>query len=134
MDKIFLDTSFLISYYNTLDENHLKVEEMMNKLSEGDFEVLISDYIFSECCTVLLLRLKDFKKSIQVCEAIKSIEMLKVNDLCFEKTWSLFKEQNKTKMSFTDCSTQALMDINGIKQIATFDEDFGKVKGIRVFE
>ena len=31
MDKIFLDTSFLISYYNTLDENHLKAEEMMNK-------------------------------------------------------------------------------------------------------
>lgn len=56
-----------------------------------------------------------------------SIEMMMVNETCFQRTWEIFKEQNKTKMSFTDCSTLALMETYRIKNIATFDEEFEKV-------
>ncbi|MEK6848223.1 MAG: PIN domain-containing protein [Nanoarchaeota archaeon] len=128
MDKIILDTSFLVSYYNSRDENHNKAKELMNEISYGDFEAMISDYIFGECCTVLLLRLKDFKKTIRVCQLIKSLEMLNVEYSVFERTWELFREQKETKLSFTDCSTLALMETNGIKKIATFDEEFNKIE------
>jgi len=127
MDKLILDTSFLVSYYNTMDENHSMAKILMDVILKGDFEVFISDYIFNECCTVLLLRLKDSKRSIEVCEVIKSIEMIMVNETCFQRTWEIFKEQNKHKMSFTDCSTLALMETYRIKNIATFDEGFEKV-------
>lgn len=126
MNKVILDTSFLVSHYNTRDENHGKAEELMKKISKGDFNVVISDYVFGECCTVLLMRLKDYKKTIEVCESIKSLEILKVDEGAFERAWEIFKEQRQTKMSFTDCSTLALMEMNGIKNIATFDEDFNK--------
>lgn len=130
MNRVILDTSFLVSYYNLRDDNHNKAEELMKKISRDDFDVVISDYVFGECCTVLLIRLKNFKKTFEICELIKSLEILRVDDGVFERAWEIFKEQEKTKMSFTDCSTIALMEMNGIKNIATFDEDFNKLKGI----
>jgi|SRR3989339_404890 len=132
MDKLILDTSFLVSYYNTRDENHGKAEELMKKISQEEFDVVISDYVFGECCTVLLMRLKDSKKTIEICETIKSLEILKIDEGTFERSWEIFKEQKQTKMSFTDCSTLALMEMNGIKNIATFDEDFSKIGWIDV--
>lgn len=132
MGKLILDTSFLVSYYNIRDENHNKAEELMKKISEEEMDVVISDYVFGECCTVLLMRLKDSKKTIEICKAIKNLEILKIDDGVFERTWEFFKEQKQTKMSFTDCSTLALMDMNGIKLIATFDEDFNKINWVKV--
>lgn len=132
MDNVILDTSFLVSYYNTRDENHGKAKELMSTISKGDFKVVISDYIFGECCTVFLIRLKDYKKTLTICDLIKSLEMIKIDDSTFERAFDIFKEQKETKMSFTDCSTLALMELNGIKNIATFDEDFARIKGINI--
>lgn len=133
MNKLILDTSFLVSYYNSRDENHVKAEELMKKIDDK-FEVIISDYVFGECCTVLLMRLKDLKKTLEICNAIKNLEMIRVDDSAFERAWEIFKEQKQTKMSFTDCSTVALMEMNGIKNIVTFDEDFNKVDGVNVLD
>jgi len=132
MDKIIIDTSFLIAYYNLKDDNHNKAEKVMNDLISKNYDVYISDYIFDECCTVLLMRLKDSKKCIEVCNLIKSLEMLNIDESGFENSWNIFKEQKKTKMSFTDCSTLALMDANGIEKITTFDEEFDKIKEVEV--
>lgn len=132
MDKLFLDTSFLVAYYNVDDENHSRAEALMRRIIKDTYPVVISDYIFGECCTVLLVRLKDLKKTVLICELLKDTDLLKVDDFCFTHAFELFKEQKGTKLSFTDCSTLALMQMNSIKKIITFDEDFRKIKWIDV--
>ncbi|MCK4603268.1 MAG: PIN domain-containing protein [Deltaproteobacteria bacterium] len=53
--KIFLDTSFLVAFYNKEDKNHTQARNFMANADQS-LSCLISDYIFDEILTVLLVR------------------------------------------------------------------------------
>ena len=131
---IILDTSFIVAFYNIRDENHLKATNLMEDVTAGKYgKLFITDYIFDESMTVVFIRLKSLSETVKIGELIrKSTELLEVEKSDFEDAWDLFKRQKTTAFSFTDCSTLILMKENNIKTIATFDEDFLKVKGINV--
>lgn len=131
---IILDTSFIVSYYNTRDENHKKAVELMKDIVNRKYgNLYITDYIFDEGVTVILIRLKSLSRTIEIGESIrKSTEMIEIEKDIFEKAWKLFKEQSGTALSFTDCTTLNVMKAKDVKNIVTFDEDFKRVKGINV--
>lgn len=131
---IFLDSSVIIAYKNADDTNHIKAVEIFQKLSKGDFRKgVISEFIFSEVTTVLLLR-----KGLNVAENVgnilldaKEIEIIKASDL-FERTWEIFNSQKNTVLSFVDASNLACMELMKISKIATFDKDFLKINTVEV--
>ncbi|MEM7825190.1 MAG: PIN domain-containing protein [Candidatus Aenigmatarchaeota archaeon] len=131
---IFLDSSFLVSVEVETDQNHEKALKLIDEIIEGKFgKTIISDYIFDETVTVTFGRTKNLKKTILVGMVLKnSAEMLKIDEKDFEEAWNMFKKQSTTKFSFTDCTTVVVMKDKEIKNIATFDEDFKKVKEINV--
>jgi predicted nucleic acid-binding protein len=131
---IILDTSFIVSYYNVRDENHKKAVEVMKDIVNRKYGILyVTDYIFDESITVMLIRLKNFLKTINIGELIrKSTELLEIEKDDFEGAWELFKEQEGIVFSFTDCTTLNVMKKRNTKNIATFDENFKKVKGINL--
>jgi len=131
---IVLDTSFIVAFYNTRDENHQKAIKLMDEIIRGKYgKLYITDYIFDESITVVLIRSKSLSETIKIGESIrKSTELLEVETTDFEDAWKFFKRQKITRFSFTDCTTLEMMKKNEIKNIATFDEDFVKVKGINV--
>lgn len=131
---IILDTSFIVSFYNVRDENHLKARNLMPDIIKGKFGSLhISDYIFDETMTVIFIRLKNLRKTVEIGECLRrSAKLLEVGSANFEEAWKMFKKQKDTDLSFTDCTTVSLMKRMGIKNIATFDEDFVRVKGINI--
>ena len=47
---IILDTSFIISYFNTRDQNHSKAAKLMKQMHEP---LCLTDYIFGETATVI---------------------------------------------------------------------------------
>ncbi|OGI15433.1 hypothetical protein A3K63_01785 [Candidatus Micrarchaeota archaeon RBG_16_49_10] len=131
---IILDTSFIVAYYNTRDENHERAAELMKTLVNGEYgDLRITDYVFDECMTVMLIRLKSLPETIKIGELIKkSMEIFSVGKEIFEESWILFKRQKETAFSFTDCTTLEVMKKMGMGNIATFDRDFKKVKSINV--
>lgn len=131
---IFLDTSFIVSYFNTRDENHSKAVALMKEIGTEKFGmVYITDYIFDESVTVSFVRIKNLTKAIKIGEALReTMKMLEIDKPIFDVAWKIFKTQKRTTFSFTDCTTMALMKERGIKNIATFDKDFQKVKGVNV--
>ena len=133
---IFLDSSFLIAYYNSLDKHNKKASEIMNQLISGKYGVpCLSDYIFDEVVTVLSIRSKDKSVSIALGEILReSLEIIKINEELFDKSWNIFKDQKNTSFSFTDCTNLAVMQEYGLSHIATFDEDFTKFKGISIID
>ena|SRR3989344_2366702 len=134
LKMIFLDSSFLIAIEVENDENHEKARDIVLKIISGDFgEIVISDYVFDETLTVTLLKTKDLKKAILVGENLKvSSKIIRVEEDVFDMSWNIFKEQKNNKLSFTDCTNIAIMRINKIKNIATFDKDFKGIEGINV--
>lgn len=129
---IILDTSFIVSYFNTRDQNHTKAVKLMKEIHEP---LCLTDYIFGEVVTVSLIRLKNIDRASKIGEILlKSLEIIYVDKSSFDKAWNLFCKQKDTILSFTDCTTVSVMQESDIKKIATFDEDFGKIKEIEVID
>ena len=131
-EPIFLDTSFLVSYFNERDENHQKSVLLMEKIMGDAYGVFhISDYIFNECVTVLLARIKNLQTVVAYGEDLKEgSRLITVEKLDFDEAWNFFKHQKDTFLSFTDCLTAVLMKKYRIKYLATFDKEFSKLKEI----
>ena len=133
---ILIDSNIFISYYNTEDENHDLATKLINEIEKGKYgNALISDYIFSEVITVGLIKLKNKQKVVSIGSDILkgNIKVLKINNEIFIKAWDLFKNYF-LKMSFTDFTNLAILDLLKIRNIATFDKDFKKIKDIKVID
>lgn len=134
MDNIFLDTSFIIAYYNSRDQNHSKAELIMKKILNEENDIIINDYIFDECANVLLIRLKNFSKVIKICEDLRKLRVINVNEFLFEEAWEIFKKQDKTNLSFTDSTILSTMKNRKIKNLVTFDKDFEKILEVKIIK
>ena len=130
---IFLDSSFLISFEVEKDSNHVKAVKIMHDILNHKYgSPVISDYIFDETVTMTLAK-TDLKKAIAAGKGMKmSYEMKKIDERLFEESWKTFADQIKTRLSFTDCTIISLMREKGIRNIATFDEDFKKIETVNV--
>ena len=127
---IVLDTSFIVSYFNTRDQNHLKAVKLMKKIHEP---LCITDYIFGEVVTVSLIRLKSLDRASKIGNVLlKSLKIINVEKTSFDNAWNLFCKQKETVLSFTDYTTISVLLENDIEKIATFDGDFGKISRITV--
>ena len=131
---IFLDSSFLVSVEVETDEHHERAIKIRDKIIKGEFgNPVISDYIFDETITVTFGRTKNLHKTIVAGENLmNSADLVKIDEKIFEDGWEIFKNQKNTRFSFTDCITISLMKNENILNIATFDKDFNKVKGINI--
>ncbi len=131
---IFLDTNVIVSYAIETDTSHIKADKIMSEISSGKYgNLFISNFIFDESVTVIFVRSKNLTTAIKAGENLKiSTTILEVDKSVFEDAWKTFKNQKNTKFSFKDCTIIELMKKNGINNIATFDEDFTKVKEINV--
>lgn len=127
-----LDTSFVVAYFNTTDQNHDAAVKTAKILANKNSELYITDYIFSEIVTVSFVKLKNLKQAIGIGKIIlESCNLLHVEKYIFEHAWKIFSGQ-KLRLSFADCTTIAAMQSQKIQKIATFDGDFSKIKGIDV--
>ena len=131
---IFLDSSFLIAYSNPVDEHREKAVKIMDDLIAGKYgKPYVSDYVFDEVVTVVFVRTKDLSLAITIGNILKnSLEIINIDNELFDKSWQIFKSQANTKFSFTDCTILAAMERDGIKYVATFDEDFDSIKDVGV--
>jgi len=129
---IILDSSFIISYRIENDENHERAVKIMIDIAEGNYGIpLISDYVFDEIITVIFNK-AGFSSAVDLGDVlITAPNIYYIDKELFENSWEIFKNQ-KTKLSFTDCSILAIMEKESIKNIATFDKDFLKIKDIKV--
>ena len=126
--KIFIDTSALIAYYNADDRHHGEALEIMRKIESGEVPLTrfyITDYIFDETITFMECVLKSHRLALDVGEALLSspfTTMLRIDEKCFKDAWSRFAEIKR--VSFTDCSSFAVMEKYGVTHAFTFDRHF----------
>jgi len=131
---IFIDSNVIIAYKNADDINHDRSARIFQQFSDGRYgKMIISEFIFIEVTTVLAL-----KRNLQLAKEVglilldaADIEIIKASDV-FEKAWNIFINQRNTNFNFVDASNLACMELKELKNIATFDEDFLKIKSVNV--
>jgi len=123
--ELFADTSFLVAVYNEKDKNHIQAKQFFSE-SENQILYVISDYIFDEILTVVLVRAGKFL-SVQTGEKILAddrIHIVQVDEDVFEKSWLIYRMFKDKHWSFTDCTSYVLMKNLSIHTGVSFDEHF----------
>jgi predicted nucleic acid-binding protein len=129
---VMLDTSFVVAYYNTRDQNHEHAAKTAKLLATQNYPLYITDYIFGEIITVSFFKLKSLGKAVHVGKMVlESCNLLHTEKEIFEQAWKIFSEQ-KLRLSFVDCTTVAAMRGQKMQKIATFDGDFSKISGLEI--
>jgi predicted nucleic acid-binding protein len=128
---VFLDTGIFVAFHNTRDANHTRALELIRTLIEGGFgTAYTSDYVFDEAVTVALVRTGRPENALAVGRMILGeitapfTTILQVSEDDFKKAWTLFTQYADRGLSFTDCTSIALMRTRGIESIVSFDADF----------
>jgi len=127
--KVFIDTSAFYALMDWRDKNHEKALKIRDSLRGRDMRLHSSNYIFDESVTLIRTKL-GFDAALNFGNKIrhsKAVKMLKVTEEVENTAWEIFCRYKDKELSFTDCTSFALMEKFGIKNAFAFDEDFERV-------
>lgn len=130
---IFIDSSFFKAYVDGKDDFHKASREISNKLVNDEVELVTSNFIIDETFTLVrvkcgLEKARDLYKTLKNLD--KSLMVVRVLAIDEAEAWKWFWKPWKD-LSFTDCTSFALMKRLVIKRVATFDKHYTKA-GFRI--
>ena len=138
MGKYFLDANFIVAIFREIEENNeLAVSTCENLLS--NHECYISNLVFNEIITILMMRTKDMDLTARAYYFLKD-NMTVINehgiDRFNEKVFALFKKYNSKsfKVGFTDCSIAFIYKYYNLDYIVTFDRNFKVFDDVRLLK
>ncbi len=125
---VFIYTGIFVALHNADDEFHLRSKELIKQALKSDFgRIFTSHYIIDEAITTALVRTKRHDLALDLVGFIiesPRITKLWVGEDIFELAWKKFSVFKDKPLSFTDCTTIAIIETRGIKQIMSFDRGF----------
>lgn len=138
--NLFVDSNFFIALYNAEDSLHIQAQATASHIIKADCSLYISNYVLFEVLSVLSQK-TGRQQSIMTGQNIindAQITIIHINEALQQRTWEVFQEVTGKNISFVDCSTVAVMQYAGIRQLLTFDiTDFKPLCrqfGLRLFE
>lgn len=136
--RVFIDTSGFKALVDPDDEFHAQAVRIWGDLAGKGIALVTSNYILDECYTLIRVRcgvgvVKEFRELLANSgEEIKVMRISLPDELM---AWRWF-ENDRSRLSFTDCVSFALMERLGLTKFFGFDEHFeragfGKIKSLR---
>ena len=126
MDKVFLDTSGLVAFFDKKDIHHAEAAGLFEKIARERIRIIMTDYILSECITLVLMW-KDHAAAVKAGDFIfdsKALEFVWLDEPLKRKAWEYFKRHSDKKYSFTDCTSFVLMKEMKVTRYLSFDGHF----------
>ncbi|MFH1565602.1 MAG: PIN domain-containing protein [bacterium] len=126
MINIFVDTSAFIALYLIDDNFHTKAIKWLKSM-EGRATFWTTNFVLDEVYT-FVRSIKNKKTSIDFAEYLSSnSDIVKVKRVSLEEekeAFNLFKKLDFARLSFTDCTSFAVMKRLKLKQAFSFDKHF----------
>lgn len=121
--RVFLDTSGIFAWINARDPHH---ELMMTFPRQPDIQLILTDYIVDEACTLFGARNIGHRRDdiFQLVQSSKIVRMVWVEKETFWQAWEWMQKFRDQTFSFTDCTSFAVMKTLGIQEAATNDSHF----------
>jgi predicted nucleic acid-binding protein len=126
---IFVDTSAFLAIVNEKDNNHIAAKTFLEGIKNDKVKVkkiITSDYIIDETLTRIRYSVghKEAVKWGKDILASRVVEKIEVGKEIFELAWEIFETYEDKKLSFTDCTSFALMKKRDVEKVFSFDKDF----------
>lgn len=128
LTKVFIDTSWFKAFADPEDDFHQLAKNQFSKMQVSKTKLITTNYILDESFTLIRVRI-DLKSAMDFRQMLASMsDMLKIIRILSQddaKSWDWFPK-NWSKLSFTDCTSFAVMHRLGLKDVATFDDHFSR--------
>ncbi len=132
MNRVLVDSSAWIALVRANDLYHSQAKSKFNHLRQQRAKLFISEYIFLEIVTVLLLRVgpTEALSTGRLLRNSRIVQFLYIDPELVNKTWQVFQTQAMDphrQASFTDCSSVILIREHRLDHIFTFDRVFERL-------
>lgn len=123
--KVFIDTSAFCALAIPKDQYNPSAKIHYKQIQERNAIFYSSDYGMDETYTLLKTR-SSYATSIKFMDQIDSsrITILRITEEIEASAKSIFKQFKDKRLSFTDCSSFALVNYFDIDAVFAFDEHF----------
>ena len=123
--KVFIDTGAFCALTIPKDEHNQKAKFILKQLKERKAILYTSDYVLDEVYTLLKTR-ASHTTSVKFMDELQkiSIIILRITQGIEESAKAIFRQFEDKRLSFTDCSSFALINHFGIDAVFAFDEHF----------
>ena len=124
--KLFVDTSAWVALADRSDQYHQKSLKALNRAHKENVRLITSDYIIDECLTLIRFRMSHSAAIVFGEEMSKSTvaSIVPISERVRFMSWTLFKKFNDKELSFTDCTSFALMQDQKINFAFSYDRHF----------
>lgn len=124
--EIFVDSSGLYALADRHDSSHAPAEECVRRLLASGVEMVVTDYILDEACTLAKVRAGGDAalRLLDIVERSRALQMCWVGVERFEAAKAFFRRYADHGYSFTDCTSFVLMREMRIRDALTTDRHF----------
>lgn len=126
MNKVFIDTSYLLALELAKDQNHKAAIRHWRSIVQSLPLLVTTSYVFDEVVTYFNSR-GHHSKAVQVGNNLllsKSVEFIQIDEALFYEGWEYFRQHQDKSYSMTDCISFIAMKRLGINIAFTFDNHF----------
>jgi uncharacterized protein len=123
---LFVDTSGWYAAFNAAEASHALVKDVLARCRAEGRQLVTSDYVLDELLTLVRMRV-GHKRAVAVGEAVwhrAGADLVEVDAAAREEAWRIFQKFGEHDLSFTDCTSAAVMKRHGMVQILTLDRHF----------
>jgi len=130
MERLFVDTSAWYAFANAKAPRH---REIVSALTSWEGRLVTTEFVFDELVTLVRYRVGHAQAAAvgYVLRDGKTCLLVAVEPQDFENAWERFAGQADRRLSFTDCTSFAVMRRLKLTAAAALDEDF-KAAGFTV--
>lgn len=128
MDNVFVDTSLFKALIDRKDEFHIPAKSIWDKQLVGQRKLLTTNFVLDESFTLIRVRtgiekLFEFREFLM--DGVEDLKIIRVMAGDEIKAWE-WMGQGWSKLSFTDCTSFAVMKRIELTDVVTFDDHFAK--------
>lgn len=126
MNKIFVDSSFFFALLIDNDKFHKEAQTLFQLFKKNQNELIVSNFVLDETYTLLRAK-RGLPQALKLRDTIESSDLFfsitRVTKKDEDSVWNWF-EKDWSKLSYTDCTSFAVMSRLGLTDVATFDDHF----------
>lgn len=123
MNRVFVDTSFIVALVNEKDQHHARAS-VLSETFDGQ-PLLVTDAVLLEVGNALARTFKEQAAEI-IGDFLTSdeVEVVNLDAALFQKALELYRTHTDKACGMTDCVSFVVMRERGVMDALTYDNDF----------